>query len=182
MERKRILTIPKILIHTLILSLAASALHFVYKLSGKILVIGLFSPVNESVWEHLKAMFFPLLIWWIVMCLIRNKKWGIPVSVWLFSAAISLVVAPLSVVLLFYGYTGALGFHALFIDILLVPIGYFAALWLAARFLTYLKPNKWLAVISVVVIVALLIVFIAFTLSPPHLPICFDKRAQKYGI
>jgi hypothetical protein len=101
---------------------------------------------------------------------------------WLFSAAISLVVAPLSVVLLFYGYTGALGFHALFIDILLVPIGYFAALWLAARFLTYLKPNKWLAVISVVVIVALLIVFIAFTLSPPHLPICFDKRAQKYGI
>ena len=43
-------------------------------------------------------------------------------SVWLFSAAISLVVAPLSVVLLFYGYTGALGFHALFIDILLVPI------------------------------------------------------------
>lgn len=36
--------------------------HFFYGWSGDFFLVGLFSPVNESVWEHLKLLFFPALL------------------------------------------------------------------------------------------------------------------------
>ena len=35
--------------------------HFVYDWTGGGFIIGLFFPVNESTWEHMKLMYFPLL-------------------------------------------------------------------------------------------------------------------------
>ena len=35
--------------------------HFLYFLSGQSPIIALFCPVNESVWEHLKLLYFPFL-------------------------------------------------------------------------------------------------------------------------
>ena len=182
MKNECALTTLKIFVHTLILSIVASALHFAYTLSGENLFIGLFNPVNESVWEHLKFMFFPLLIWWVVVYLIQNKKCAIPLSTWIVSAAIALVAAPMSVVLSFYSYTGAFGIHALFMDIILVPLSYFIAMCVASHFLKYSSPNKWAAMISVVVITAILIMFIVFTLIPPQLPVFYDTVTQIYGI
>ena len=42
-------------------SLAGAALHFLYDLCPAPLV-GLFAPVNESVWEHLKLLYWPMLL------------------------------------------------------------------------------------------------------------------------
>ncbi len=38
-------------------------LHFVYEWSGSNVIVGIFSPVNESVWEHLKLLYFPMSLW-----------------------------------------------------------------------------------------------------------------------
>ena len=46
--------------------------HFLYFLSGQSPIIALFCPVNESVWEHLKLLYFPFLfvsIWNICLCI-----------------------------------------------------------------------------------------------------------------
>ena len=37
-------------------------LHFTYGWLNKNLLVGAFSAVNESTWEHLKLLFFPMLI------------------------------------------------------------------------------------------------------------------------
>lgn len=37
-------------------------LHFTYELSGENQLVASFSAVNESVWEHLKLLFFPMLL------------------------------------------------------------------------------------------------------------------------
>ena len=34
--------------------------HFVYDWTGGGFLIGLFFPVNESTWEHMKLLFFPM--------------------------------------------------------------------------------------------------------------------------
>lgn len=175
-------TTIKIFINTIILGIIASFSHFVYNLSGKNLILGLFNPVNESVWEHLKFMFFPFLLWWIAIYLIKNKKCEIPLNTWIVSAAVSLVVAPLSVVLLFYSYTGALGIESVFIDILLVFVCYFIALCVASHYLKYSEPNKWIVIISVIVIAVIFTVFIVFTFNPPQLPIFYDTVTKMYGI
>ena len=44
----------------LLTALAGTALHFAYDWCLSPLV-GLFAPVNESVWEHLKLLFWPFL-------------------------------------------------------------------------------------------------------------------------
>jgi hypothetical protein len=164
-------TIIKVLPHTVILGIVATFSHFAYNLSGKNLIVGLFNPVNESVWEHLKFMFFPFLLWWIVKYLMINKKCEMPLNTWIVSAAVSLIIAPLTVVLLFYSYTGALGIESLFIDILLVFVCYFIALCVAAHFLKYKAHNRWMVIISVFAIAVIFTAFIVFTFNPPQLPI-----------
>lgn len=44
---------------TLILGTAS---HFFYQWSGECFAVGLIAPVNETVWEHLKLLFFPGLL------------------------------------------------------------------------------------------------------------------------
>ena len=41
--------------------LLGSLSHFLYELSGGTAIFALFCPINESVWEHLKLLFFPFL-------------------------------------------------------------------------------------------------------------------------
>jgi glycerol uptake facilitator-like aquaporin len=57
----RMLPSKKVLIYeivgTLFIIFLGSALHFTYELSGKLAIVGAFSAVNESVWEHLKLAF-----------------------------------------------------------------------------------------------------------------------------
>ena len=36
--------------------ITGTLLHFVYDLSNENPVVGLFAPINESVWEHLKLL------------------------------------------------------------------------------------------------------------------------------
>ncbi|MDD2190428.1 MAG: DUF6512 family protein [Eubacteriales bacterium] len=168
-------TTMKKFIYTLMLGIVAVFSHFVYELSGRNLIIGLFNPVNESVWEHLKFMFFPFLLWWIAIYQINKNKCETTLSTWIVSAAISIVTAPLSVLLLFYSYTGAFGIESVIIDILLAFICYFIALCVASHFLKYSAPNNWAAIISVIVIVIIFIMFVVFTINPPELPIFYNN-------
>ena len=50
----------------LCVSLLGTLLHFTYRWSGCNPLIGLIAPVNESVWEHMKLLFFPMLPVWTV--------------------------------------------------------------------------------------------------------------------
>ena len=46
--------------------IVGTLLHFTYEWSGENKFIASFSAVNESVWEHLKLVFYPMLIAGIV--------------------------------------------------------------------------------------------------------------------
>ena len=35
--------------------------HFIYDWSGQNYILGLIFPTNESTWEHMKLVFFPML-------------------------------------------------------------------------------------------------------------------------
>ena len=62
-----------ILIGIPVIILLAFPLHFIYEWSGNQMVVGIFAPVNESVWEHLKLTYWPMLIWWVAGYLLLNK-------------------------------------------------------------------------------------------------------------
>ena len=64
MKNKKILNYQII---TIIISIIlGTLLHFTYEWTGENKIIGIFSATNESVWEHLKLTFFPMLIFAII--------------------------------------------------------------------------------------------------------------------
>ena len=50
-------------------------LHFLYGLSGDLRLVALFSAVNESTFEHMKILFFPLFLFAFIEK--RLKKFNI---------------------------------------------------------------------------------------------------------
>lgn len=171
MKKSSSFTIGKICVHTIILSIVASISHFAYEWSGKNRFIGLWNPVNESIWEHLKLMFFPFLLWWIIIYVLRKRQDDRITNTWYVSAAVALIIAPLTVLLLYYGYSSALGMDSSVLNMLLTGVGYFVALWIAAHLLNFSQPDTWIMFLTLTVVVVMLIVFLWFTFNPPQLPI-----------
>ena len=57
----------------LFVSILGGLLHFTFELSGFNPIVGTFSAVNESVWEHLKLGFWPILLLTIIRIQVYTK-------------------------------------------------------------------------------------------------------------
>ena len=79
-------------------------LHFAYEWSGSGLV-GAFSAVNESIWEHMKLLFFPAVLFTLLEC------WhgGCRSSNFLAVRAASILAGTALIPVLYYTYSGILG-------------------------------------------------------------------------
>ena len=135
-------------------------LHFTYKWFGENSVVGIFSAVNESTWEHLKLLFFPMLITTLLGAFIFCKD----VPNFLCAKTIGIVVAIAFTVVFFYTYTGILGKNIAIID-----ISSFFIATIMGEVIAYLiiinkfKCNKNIAII---ILLILLISFVVFTFFP----------------
>lgn len=103
--------------------------HFFYQWSHENILIGLFSPVNESVWEHLKLLFFPALTYMFI----EQKAMGKAMPGLFGKNLLGIFAGLLVMPLLFYGYTAFSGKSILWVD-----IGIFCVCVL----LTFLLPYK----------------------------------------
>ncbi|WP_051426788.1 DUF6512 family protein [Eisenbergiella tayi] len=89
-------------------------LHFLYEWSGKMPAAALISPVNESVWEHLKLLFFPFVLFtlWELLHTFPAPACFLP------ARTLGLSAGLFSIPFLFYCYTAILGTNYLALDIL----------------------------------------------------------------
>ena len=86
---------------------AGTALHFLYDWSGGASLAAAFSAVNESTWEHMKLLFFPLFLFTAVQAVCMGRGYPNFLAVRGLSALVGTALIPV----LFYTYTGVLGFH-----------------------------------------------------------------------
>ena len=49
-------------------SILGTLAHFIYEWSNENFLVGLFTPVSESTWEHMKLLFFPMLLYGVFIC------------------------------------------------------------------------------------------------------------------
>lgn len=56
-----------IIIGIVFVLIAGSLAHFLYDWTGRNDIVGLFTPINESIWEHMKLLFFPMLLYTLLM-------------------------------------------------------------------------------------------------------------------
>jgi len=165
-----------------IISFSASVMHFVYELSGKLAVIGLFAPVNESVWEHQKLAFIPMLLWWTVSFFAIRKQADISPLRWFYSGAAAQLICPLFIISFYYVHTGALGLHSLLLDVSSLFIGVTLGQIGGLHVYRYSKPSRfWLCSIFLITLL-LFTAYVAFTVFPPHLPLFMDSLTGNYGM
>ena len=158
----------------------AVGFHFIYDLTGQNMVAGIFSPVNESTWEHCKVILWPTILWWTIYYFVKRHTYRIDAAKWFTSQFISLVVAILAVPVMYYFYTGAFGIENMAIDIFIVFLAFLVGQYVGYRNYKYGKGiHEMIALFLIAVIV---ILFIWFTFKPIHIPLFQDPTTGLYGI
>lgn len=151
-------------------------LHFTYEWSGDNKIVGLFSAVNESTWEHLKLLYFPMLITTIIGVFYFKKD----LPNFLCSKTIGIVMAIAFTVVFFYTYTGVLGRNIAAIDIssffIATILGEFVAYVLIVN--KFKCNNKF----AIFLLLAIFINFIVFTYKPIKIGLFKDPVTGNYGI
>lgn len=151
-----------------IISIIGTLSHFVYEWTGKPYLIGLFFPVNESTWEHLKLLFFPSLIYFAVVYFTLKEKPANYAS----AAAVSLFSGMVSIVVMFYTYQGIIGRNIDFLNILIYFLGVIVTLYVMQRIIKREILSSGISnIISLLYLFLMAILFIAFSFNPPSLGI-----------
>lgn len=99
--------------YSIFIMIAGTILHFVYEWSGENAFAALFSPVSESVWEHLKLFFVPAFFYTLFMYYLVGEK--CPDYLW--CQVKSILVGLLFIVVVFFTYTGIMKRNYSVIDI-----------------------------------------------------------------
>lgn len=173
-DKNTILTFQ--ILSTIFTIILGTILHFTFKWSNKNSLVGTFSAVNESTWEHLKLLFFPMLISIIVGYFYIGKNLPNFVCV----KTLGIIIAMLFTVSFFYTYTGILGTNYAILNIL--------AFIIAAMLGEYISYKLMFSIFecsnanSIIILSILFISFIIFTFSPPKIGLFKDPINNTYGI
>jgi hypothetical protein len=151
--------------------------HFVFQLTGDNKVVGAFAPVNESVWEHFKLGFWPMIIY----ALIEYKYIGWRTNSFFIAKTAALYIIPVIIGLVFYSYTAVIGHSILAIDIATFAVAVAIGQLISFKIMTYDELPQYLNYISLAFVVLLAALFAFFTFYPPELSIFLDGTGF-YGI
>lgn len=152
-------------------------LHFLFDLTNGNVVAALFSAVNESIWEHMKLLYYPM----VVFAVVEYGVWGkVLASFWcikLTGILFGLILIPV----LYYTYTGILGISADWFNITIFFIAAAGAFGLE----TILFRRDFSCPLSVKPAVILLCLiaalFTILTFLPLQIPFFRDPLTGTYG-
>ena len=150
-------------------------LHFLYDWTGESILVSPFSGVNESTWEHMKLLFWPLFLFALVQRLFfkdRENYWCVKLA----GILLGLVLIPV----LFYTYNGVFGKSPDWINI---------AIFYVSAALVFLFERWWFKQLSCkyprlafAAICLMGVLFVVFTFAPPRIPLFQDPLTGSYGI
>lgn len=158
-------------------TLAGTMLHFLYDWTGSSVLAAPFSGVNESTWEHMKLLYFPLLLFALVQSRFykdRNNFWCIK----LLGTVLGLTLIPV----LFYTLSGAFGQTPDWANITIFYVTA-AAVYLAEyRLFAAGRPKICRPKLALVALCLIGVLFVIFTFAAPRIPLFQDPITGGYGL
>ena len=160
-----------------LVTFVGTILHFLYDWTGGSILVSPFSGVNESTWEHMKLLFWPLFLFALVQQSFykgQNNYWCVKLA----EILLGLVLIPV----LFYTYNGVFGKSPDWINI---AIFYISALMVFLFEWWAFKNDRlqfWHPRLAFVVICLIGVLFVVFTFMPPQIPLFQDPLTGTYGV
>ena len=152
-------------------------LHYLYDWTGKSALVAPFSGVNESTWEHMKLLFWPMFIYAIVQSFFfkdREEFWCVKLK----GILLGLILIPV----IFYTYNGVIGTSPDWINIAIFFIS--AATVYIYESMQFKSGNVKCASpkLAFFILCAIALLFVIFTFLTPELGIFMDPLTGYYGI
>ncbi len=160
-----------------VVSLLGTLLHFLYDWT-KSPIAALFSGVNESTWEHMKLLFFPMFLFAIVQSFFAGREYENFWCIKLRGTLLGLLLIPV----IFYTLRGSFGTTPDWVNIAIFFIS--AAIAYIYETKEFKKGNapckgeKW-ALAALCIIAAS---FWIFTFFPPSIPLFQDPIDGRFGL
>lgn len=151
-----------------------SILHFIYNLSGNNYYVGFFVPVNESVWEHLKLIFYAWVIYGLICFPLLKDQTH---NYWL-GIALGILLANLFIIIFFYTYSGIIGHSILILDILSFLIACFIAAYTFYALLSAPAYSFIYQLLGLFSLIGMALLFAYFTYHPLDIPLFIDWGAK----
>lgn len=155
--------------------------HFIFDLIDSIPFLGIFFPINESVWEHLKLSFYPILIYWFIGHFCFRKKINYDTRRWFISMVVSILISVLFVLIMHYTIDGIFGKVKPAIDISIYVISIGLGQIIGYNCYVKVRYSNEIYYISCFMLILLFICFIVFTYFQPKIPIFYDELNKVYG-
>lgn len=158
--------------------IAGTLLHFLYDWVEQSIIVAPFSAVNESIWEHMKLLFFPMFMFALIeyRCVGKNYEnfWCVKLT--------GTIAGLLLIPIIYYTYTGVLGVSADWFNIVIffiaAAVSYYTETQLMKREISFCKSP--VTAFAVLCLIALL--FVVLTFVQPHIPLFQDPTTGSYGI
>ncbi len=154
-------------------------LHFLYQFIPSTFT-AMFSPVNESIWEHQKMLFSSVIIYGIIdYILLKNFKIKYNnFYIALFVSSIIIIPAFLIMYLPLYFKIG----QSMFMNISIMFLAIIVSQYVSYKILSMYNDSYSKNLISIFLIGICFVVFSYFTYYPIKTKIFFDTEEEKYGI
>ena len=158
-------------------SFGGTLLHFLYDWTGKNRIAAFFSGVNESTWEHMKLLFWPMFLFAVLQSFFfkENKTfWCVKLK------GILLGIGLIPVI--FYTYNGVIGKSP---DWLNISIFFICAAISCLYETRHFKSDKTECKnpkLAFIILCAVALLFIIFTFITPEIAIFKDPLTNTFGI
>lgn len=157
-------------------TLGGTILHFLYEWTGNSIFAAPFSGVNESTWEHMKLLYFPMLVFALVQSrFFRDRKdfWCVK----LLGTVLGLILIPV----LFYTLNGVFGDTPDWLNIAIFYVTAATVYYTEYRLFDAGRPMRCRPGLAFGAICLIGILFILFTFVTPQLPLFQDPISGSYG-
>lgn len=153
-------------------------LHFMFDLTHENSFVALFSAVNESIWEHMKLLFWPM----ILFALVEYSAWGKERTQFWCVKLLGILLGLILIPVLYYTYTGSLGISADWFNITIFFIS--AALVFRVENVLFQRETgfSFSPALALGGLCLIMILFMVLTFFSPHIPLFRDAATGEYGI
>ncbi len=159
-----------------VVSLLGTLFHYVYDFT-KSPIAALFSGVNESTWEHMKLLFFPMFLFAVAEYFVLGKH--IP-GYWCIKMR-GTVLGLLMIPVLFYTLRGIFGTTPDWINIAIFFVAAAIAFWYETPKLKKNTPCSY-PILPLTVLMLIAVCFFVFTFWTPQIPLFQDPITKTYGL
>ena len=152
-------------------------LHFLFAWTGQSIIAAPFSAVNESIWEHMKLIFFPMFIFDFAEGYCLSKKYESFWCIKLTGIALGLVLIPV----LYYTINGIFGMTPDWVNIAIFFVTVASVYLMETRLLNQNSINCKSPGMALAILWLIALAFAVLTFIPPHIPLFEDTITKTYG-